>query len=379
MSMVHRVALFAPLVFLLLSLTCWQVEAAPSAADGRTFVGKLAILDGDIPNWVDKDYVDRALQRIKEAGFNVYIPTVWQGRGTAWPSQHAPWDSHLANIPKAGFDPLRYLIAKAHQMGIEVHPWLTLTLRQGDLFPEFVPPGTPEGAFDVHNEKFRRLMANLVGEVVERYDVDGINLDYVRAVGLCQTESCRREYREKYGRNLDVDIALFKATFGRVPTLVAYQESAVSAMMTAVTEEIRKRKPHLLISIDALVGEIGPEQGQRSLEWVNQGLVDVVFRMDYMRQINLQIAESARHQLNNPDAFGLMLSNMSTFEEMAPGQKHFARDGKWLAETVSMIRSRWPRAGLAVYFYKYLTDEQIAALKRRAVPKPVNLEDVTVY
>ena len=45
------------------------------------FAGKRAISDGDIRLWTNKEYVDRALARIKEAGFNVYMPTVWQGRG----------------------------------------------------------------------------------------------------------------------------------------------------------------------------------------------------------------------------------------------------------------------------------------------------------
>jgi hypothetical protein len=48
---------------------------------------------------------------------------------------------------------------------------------------------------------------------------------------------------------------------------------------------------------------------------------------------------------------------------MLPGQKHFARDGKWLADTISMIGKSWPKTGVAVYFYKYLTDEQVAAVK----------------
>lgn len=126
-----------------------------SSHPASPFEGKRAILDGDIPSWTKKEYVDEVLSRIKRAGFNVYMPTVWQGRGTVWPSKHAPWDTKLANRHKSNFDPLRYVIEKAHEMGLEVHPWFTLTLRQSDIFPEFALPTMPQKAFDVHNPEFR--------------------------------------------------------------------------------------------------------------------------------------------------------------------------------------------------------------------------------
>src|SRR5205823_558559 len=92
-------------------LLCLQLNLAfgqeTSQNPPSPFAGKRAILDGNIPFWTNKEDVDRALARIKEAGFNVYMPTVWQGRGTAWPSKYAPWDTQLADRPKINFDPLR--------------------------------------------------------------------------------------------------------------------------------------------------------------------------------------------------------------------------------------------------------------------------------
>jgi uncharacterized lipoprotein YddW (UPF0748 family) len=340
----------------------------------KTFAGKFAMLDGDIPLWVDQDYIDRALIRLKAAGFNVYMPTVWQGRGTAWPSKYAPWDVQLQNRSKANFDPLRYAIKKAHELGMEVHPWFTLTLRQGDLLPEYAPPGTPPDAFDVHNPSFRQLMTNLVSEIVEQYDVDGINLDYVRAVGLCSSESCARQYLNQYGRSLSADSTLFRVTFGKATPLAEFQEQAVPDMVRSIARVIRGSKPSLLISIDAIPGQAGPEQGQASVKWVNEGLVDVILRMDYFPKINVSVTDSARGALNNPDTLTLVICNMATEEELATlTQPRFPRSGAWIAETVSMIQSRWPGTGLAVYFYKYFTDEQGAALRSGPFHERLNL------
>jgi uncharacterized lipoprotein YddW (UPF0748 family) len=327
------------------------------------FAGKRAILDGNIPLWTNKEYVDRTLARIKEAGFNVYMPTVWQGRGTAWPSKYAPWDTQLADRPKINFDPLRYLIQEAHKLGIEVHPWFTLTLRQSDIFPEFALPGTPEKAFDIHNPQFRELMSKLVDEVVTDYDVDGINLDYVRAIGLCLNVTCQEEYKKKYNRDLEADSLLFKVLPRTVPSLIEYQQTAVTAIVRAISETVRIKKPRVLISADVFVGHAPLNQGQSSISWVNDGLLDVIFRMDYYRRINIESMDDTMLELTNPNRQSLLISNMSNPDEMSLGQKNFARDGKWLADTISMILNRWPENGIALYFYKYLTDEQITALK----------------
>ena len=107
--------------------------------------GKRAILDETFQFWTTREAADRTLSRIKEAGFNVYIPVVWYGAGTTWPSRLAPWDPALSAQAATGFDPLRYVIEKAHVLGIEVHPWFTVVLRRSDLFPEFALQGVLEG------------------------------------------------------------------------------------------------------------------------------------------------------------------------------------------------------------------------------------------
>ncbi len=350
-------------VLILCTVGLFGLLFGAQAVKAKSFAGKFAMLDADIPEWADPATIDQTLARLKASGFNVYMPTVWQGRGTAWPSKYAPMDAQLRTRQKPGFDVFKYLIDKAHALGIEVHPWFTLAFRQGNLFPEFAPPGTPPDAFDVHNEEFRRLIANLVGEVADHYDIDGINLDYVRTMGLCSSDSCKVEYSRRYGRSLSVDSALFTMTFGKATPVGEFQTSDVTQMVRLSVQAARRTKPGLFVSVDAIPLQAGPEQGQASIQWVNEGLIDSVFRMDYFPKINVAVTESIRAQLNNPDALTMLISNMSTEEELvSPDQPRFPRSGAWLASTTSAVQSRWPNTGMAVYFYKYLSDEQGAAL-----------------
>ncbi|HTN43811.1 MAG TPA: family 10 glycosylhydrolase [Nitrospiria bacterium] len=349
------------------------VFSIPAYAE-MNFSGKRAIFD-EGSGWATREGADRTLKRIKEAGFNVYIPCIWHGRGVKWPSSRlSRWDPDLAGRPIEDDDPLRFLIGRAHEMGIEIHPWFTVVLRQSDLLPELASPGTPEDAFDVHDPRLHQLIADLVAEVVARYDVDGINLDYVRTMGLCASVSCKEAYKKKYGRDLTLDSIAFKLTPGRFPALLEFQEQAVTSMVKTIAGRVRAINPRALISVDAIPGVAGLDQGQNSIEWVNQGLVDVLFRMDYYRKINVELTESLRTKLKNPDALSLIISNVSVLEEMTPGQEHFSRDGKWLAETASMIQERWPRTGISVYFYKMLSEEQILALSRGPFRQPTNVK-----
>jgi len=352
-------------------------------AGSATFADKKAIFDGDVGLWTKKEELDRRLERIKQAGFNVYMPAVWYGRGTTWPSRHAPWDFTLDSRITESYDPLRYAVAKAHELGLEVHPWFTLVLRWNHSFmQQYGLEGVAEGphaAFNVHNPLFREFMTNVVSEVAAEYDIDGINLDFGRAMGLCSDVACQEEYEATYHRNLMTDSLIFKANPKMVPTLIEYQEKAVTALIRSISDSVRKSKPALLISADGHPELTRYEQGQNSIAWVNEGLVDVVFGMDYRPTIDGQAVDRVRSKLTNPNALALLISNMEHGADLPPNRKPSPRSGKWLSDTIAMISTRWPNTGLAVYFYKYLSDEQIAALqadafkRRLSAPSGVSL------
>jgi uncharacterized lipoprotein YddW (UPF0748 family) len=364
---------------LLVAIECLPMNGG--IANGATFANKKAILDGDIDLWTKKEELDRRLERIKHAGFNVYMPAVWYGRGTTWPSRHAPWDFTLRSRTTESYDPLRYAITKAHELGLEVHPWFTLVLRWDHSFmPQYGLEGFAEGphaAFNVHNPSFREFMTNVVSEVAAGYDIDGINLDYGRAMGLCTDAACQEEYGKTYHRNLMTDSFIFKANPKLVPTLIEYQEKAVTALIKSISDSVRKNKPAVFISADGHPELTRYEQGQNSIAWVNDGLVDLVFGMDYRPVIDGDAVNRVRSKLTNPNALAPLISNMAHGADLPPSRKPYSRSGKWLSDTIASISTRWPNAGIAVYFYKYLSNEQVESLQagpfKRSISPPSGL------
>jgi hypothetical protein len=135
-------------------------------------------------------------------------------------------------------------------------------------------------------------------------------------------------------------------------------------MVKTISDKIRFLKHKIVISADAIPGVASLDQGQNSIDWANKRLIDVLFRMDYYRTIDVKLTDSLRNQLQDADVLSVLISNVSNNEEMKPGQAIFSRDGAWLAETLTMIHQRWPNTAMAVYLYSMLTSDQITALKQ---------------
>ncbi|HVG02691.1 MAG TPA: family 10 glycosylhydrolase, partial [Nitrospira sp.] len=165
--------------FLRLSAACTAsalIPALPEFSHAQETRESRAIFDEGL-NWMNPKSANSVCQRIKRAGFNVFMPCVWHGRGTVWPSELAPWDSNNTHTP--GYDPLENLLEIAREYDIEIHPWITVGLRQRHFLAEYVDSPTSE-SFDWHNPAFRNFAVSLIMEVVNRYPIHGINLDFVR-------------------------------------------------------------------------------------------------------------------------------------------------------------------------------------------------------
>ncbi|KPL89498.1 glycoside hydrolase family 10 protein [Ardenticatena maritima] len=179
--------------------------------------------------------LDTALDNIATAGFNTILFQV-RGNGDAFYTPGLePWSARLTGSYAAtlgqnpGWDPLAYLIEKAHARGIEVHAyvntypaWLPPPEGQGDLAP---PATTPAHMFDtftygpdynahpgvygmgykwrVHDtsgtpmplqwseylwaspgvDEVQQHILNVITDIVARYPVDGVHLDFIRYPG----------------------------------------------------------------------------------------------------------------------------------------------------------------------------------------------------
>jgi len=255
-----------------------------------------------------------------------------------------------------------------------VHPLFTVTYRTREFMPQFHDPGTPPGAFDIHQPGFRRFIVELMLEVVRRYDVDGINLDYIRSQGVCVSRGCTQDYAEKTKRDVFADK---KYSDTRPNALGQYREeweslrgwnnAAVSAVVQDFAEQAHRAKPKLIVSVDSISeNREFRVQGADALDWANRGWVDVIYHMDYGQELQSRSISHARALLSDKNKLVVLLNNVSWpgDKQGAPGA--FPRDASLLNQQLAEVRQNWPTAhGVAVWTYRFFSEAQAAALLQK--------------
>lgn len=330
------------------------------AADG-TLLESRAVFDEGHQWAMSKDAAERALQRVKSAGFNVYVPCVWHGRGTHYPSRVTDTDPRLVAAIADGYDPLRYLVDRAHALGIEIHPWFTVMRREWERYPQFYPKGTPDDAYDVHHPQFRDFVVSMILDVVERYDVDGVNLDYIRAMGICMSERCKDDYTKFSGHELSADYVLRYVSGTAHNRIQAWQDSAVADIVKRVASAAHKRKPGIVVSVDGHPKPSGEKRaldGRDEVTWANNGWVDVIFAMDYRKRFDDVTPDAVRARLTDPLKLYPLFGNYERVDDRV-----VPRANELITRYVQFARRRWPGSGVGFYIFTQFTDEQLRALR----------------
>jgi uncharacterized lipoprotein YddW (UPF0748 family) len=153
--------------------------------------------------------VDRVVEIASECNANTILAQV-RGRGDAYyKSEISPPSEALGEAPP-DFDPLDEMIQRAHAAGMEVHAWINVYLvwsagapptdarhvvnahpdwisirSDGTRLVEMIPSEFEEERIEgmylsPGNPAVKRHLRDIVREIVTKYAVDGIHLDYVR-------------------------------------------------------------------------------------------------------------------------------------------------------------------------------------------------------
>jgi len=135
------------------------------------------------------------LDKLQRANINVVIMQTRIRGSVIYPSDIEPWDNAITG--RAGvapnYDPLAFAIEECHHRGMEFHAWLVsiplgTTSRQNSYGAKSIMRHHRNLCKSVRGEVFMipgqpgtaDYIADIAREIVERYDVDGISLDYIR-------------------------------------------------------------------------------------------------------------------------------------------------------------------------------------------------------
>ena len=139
-----------------------------------------------------KRELTRMLDRLKLIRINTVLLQT-RIRGTViYPSSLEPWDGCMSGQPgrSPGYDPLRFAIDECHKRGMELHAWV-VTLPLGkwngagcrnmrNKYPKLIRRIGEDGFLNPEQPQTGDVIASVCEEIVRKYDVDGIHLDYIR-------------------------------------------------------------------------------------------------------------------------------------------------------------------------------------------------------
>ena len=136
-----------------------------------------------------KTRLDDIVNKAFECGLNTIYFQVRPSCDALYSSEIFPWSVYLTGeygvAPENNFDPLEYIINKAHSKGITLHAWINpyrVTMYDTDPVPEFASDISFKGGdgktyLDPGRDESRELVIKGIEEIIHNYDVDGIHLD----------------------------------------------------------------------------------------------------------------------------------------------------------------------------------------------------------
>ncbi len=275
-------------------------------------------VDSANPGFHNQEQVDELVNNVVRANANTIIAQM-RRHGDAWYNLSREPRALITPLPPPEeFDPLAYLIAKAHQHNIKVHAWFVVSVvcRRSDPLwghPDHVCTahgpnargterwtteaynGTQIGDFDFGHPATVVYFENLVQELIRNYpDVDGIHLDYIRygdrSYGYNQVSLDR--FRRLHG---------LPADYRPRPNDWLWSEwrrNAVTEVMRRVYLRTKAIDPTIEVSAATItwggVGSYSPDDWVNSeaywnvfqdwRAWLQEGIVDFALPMHYFEE-----------------------------------------------------------------------------------------------
>lgn len=225
-----------------------------------------------------KEELRAILDRLQKANINTILLQTRIRATTIYPSQYEPWDGCLSGFPgkSPGYDALQFAIDECHKRGMEVHAWV-VTIPVGKWnsygcrqlrkrFPKLIKRIDQDGYMDPEATQTGCYLAEMCREIVQRYDVDGIHLDYIR-------------YPETWKFRISKDQA----------------RGNITRIVEKIHQAVKKEKPWVKMSCSP-IGKFDDlsrywshgwnaytKVAQDAQAWLKDGLMDELFPMMYFR------------------------------------------------------------------------------------------------
>ncbi|MFB2894360.1 glycoside hydrolase family 10 protein [Aerosakkonemataceae cyanobacterium BLCC-F50] len=340
--------------------------APPVAQPPATEIRGVWMTSNDTDVLMDSAKLQNAVNQLAQLNFNTIYPVVWNSGYVQYPNSALAqrtgiYQSYIGRGSQ-GQDILAELIKLAHSKGLLVIPWFEfgfmapqsseLVLNHPDWLTQkqdgsqtsnsaagevvWLNPFLPE---------VQQFMTDLVLEVVDRYNIDGVQFD---------DHTC---LPNEFGYDR-YTLALYKQETGRDapanpqdPAWVRWRADKITAFMTQLNQAVKQRKPQAIFSVSPNPYITAYNSFlQDWVTWVEQNIVDELIVQVYRPDINSFLDQIGRSEIQVaqqkiPTAVGVLtgLRNRPMPMPLIKSKVQAARD-RGLGVTFFFYESLWDYA-----------------------------------
>lgn len=266
------------------------------------------------------------------------------------------------------YDPLAFAIEQAHKHGLEIHAWLNMNLvftgSEENIFnnpnhicqrkPEWIVEDFRDGQksywLDVGLPEVRNYLADLISELVENYDVDGINLDYIRYPG----------------KNFDDDFSF--QVHGKSLTRDEFRRNNITALVKEIYDKVKLIRNEVKVGASPIgvyrrlkgmnSWESYSELYQDSYRWLKDGIVDYL-----SPQIYWSMNENPKFDLLAKD----WIEN-SSGRNIVLGIGAYKDNVKSQIEEMIKLSRQLETSGVAFFRYQNIKDVSFPSFSYKTLP-----------
>ncbi len=246
-----------------------------------------------------KQQMTRILDSIAACNMNAVYFQVRSRCDAMYKSSYEPWSTDLvaSRGMEPGYDPLAFVVEECHKRGLEVHAWLNpyryesvnyqWTGLPGDYrtsHPEWILTYSKLSILDPGRPQVIKQIKNIVGEIVNKYDVDGIIFDdYFYAYGGtsstldAQTQSLYKPAAMDLGdwRRANVN-KMVSEVYDTIQTIKPYIKFGVSPFGIWTTSQAVAAKEGIALPAGITGGNMYAEIYCDPVAWLKEGTVDYI-------------------------------------------------------------------------------------------------------
>jgi uncharacterized lipoprotein YddW (UPF0748 family) len=362
------------------------------------------------------DQISRLVGDARASGFNTLLVQV-RGRGDAYYTPGLePRPPTLANQP-ASFDPLAQTLNEAHAAGLRVHAWVNVNLiasvnlpptDRGHVLhkhPEWLmvpralaPDLLTRSAHDpvyvarlsawtrAHASSVEglftspipmdaaRYVESVITDLVDRYPVDGVHLDYIRypTADFDYSALALAAFRESVQADLTVaERTRLNARLVREPLIYTstfperwqlFRRTRLTDLVARIRGAVKHARPEAMLTaaVKPDVRDAFESRLQDWQDWASRGLLDAICPMTYtpdLGRFTLAVQGAARAAVPQPLWAGIGAYRLDS------------------AETISHIRAARAAGahGIALFSYDSLSAPELRTIGRAAFGDPTAL------